>query len=163
MSKDPNLDIIREKICRLKTAIMYSNSNDDMLLPNTIVTADRVDDEGQLWFSCPVFSKHLLTGDGSFPARLHFYSKGVPFHVEVSGKATLMMHKKDSPDEAHGIDMPMVIFRMPMNKVEYTEVTEKKSKTKIEQLVENGYNWMLRRFSVTQSRQSFPRRPFYNH
>ncbi len=158
MSKDPNLDIIREKICRLKTAIMYSCSNDDMLLPNTIVTADRVDDEGQLWFSCPVFSKHLLTGDGSFPARLHFYRKGVPYHVEVSGKTTLMMYKKNSPDVVSNIDMPTVIFRMPISNVEYTEVTEKRSKTKIEQMVENGYSWMLRHLSASQHRHSLPHR-----
>jgi hypothetical protein len=74
-----------------------------------------------------------------------------------------MMHKKNSPGDAPGIDMPMVVFRMQMNKVEYTEVTERKSKNKIEQMIENGYNWMLRHLSTTQSRQSLPRRPSYNH
>jgi hypothetical protein len=72
-----------------------------------------------------------------------------------------MMHKKNSPDAS--IDKPTVLFRMPMGNVECTEVTERKSKTKIEQIVETGYNWMLRRFSAAQQRQSVPRRPSYNH
>ena len=52
MSTDTNLQFIREKIYTVKSAIMYSMSNELIKLPNCLVEAVKVDNEGQLWFLC---------------------------------------------------------------------------------------------------------------
>jgi len=52
MTTDLNLQFIREKIGQLRTAVMYCMSNSTNRLPNDVVTAIKVDEEGQLWFLC---------------------------------------------------------------------------------------------------------------
>src|SRR3954463_3724688 len=89
MAKDLHLQFIREKIQQLRTAVMYSQSDSIYRLPNDIVTALRVDSEGQLWYICRA-SLPPEECEQSFPARLRFYRKGYDFHVEVSGKATIV-------------------------------------------------------------------------
>lgn len=165
MPHDQNLKTIREKIEQLKTAIMYSSSDNEINLPNTIVTAIKVDDEGRLWFTCQDFSQPFFTGNEGFPARLHFYRKGVPYHLEISGKAELVnvINSGVANEALFGTGVNMMLFRMSMIAVECTEVTDKKNKTRFEQALENGYNWMLRHISFQPSRQSAPRWPSYNH
>ena len=97
MRNDPNLQFIREKIYHVRSAIMYSMSNDLVKLPNNIVTALRVDNEGNLWFSCSRPAEYVEHCEKSFPARLHFHRKGASFHIEVSGKATIVNHESGNP------------------------------------------------------------------
>jgi hypothetical protein len=142
---DTNLNEIRRKILRLRTAIMYSLSDDLLRVPNSIVTALRVDNEGQIWFVCEKPVLDIAEYDRSFPARLHFYHKGVFFHVEVSGKANIVEEDYTGylPFEMAGRGNLMLI-RMTMNAVEYTEPLGKKERSRFEQVLERGYNWMLR-------------------
>src|SRR4030095_4399493 len=90
MATDSNLQFIREKIYKVRSAIMYSMSDEVIKFPNSIVTAVRVDDEGQLWFLCKKPMIWVNECEQHFPARLKFYRKGVSFFVEVSGKATIV-------------------------------------------------------------------------
>jgi general stress protein 26 len=90
MLTDNNLQFIRQKIYRVRSAIMYSMSNELIKIPNCLVEAVNVDNEGQLWFICKPPSHRVDQCVSSFPARLHFYRKGTFFHIEVSGKATIM-------------------------------------------------------------------------
>ena len=46
MSNDTNLQFIRERINQVRSAIMYSYSDDVIKLPNNIVSAVKVDEEG---------------------------------------------------------------------------------------------------------------------
>ncbi len=90
---DTNLQFIREKIYSVRTALMYSLSEEQIRLPNSLVQAEKVDDSGDLWFECqrpPVFPGHYSE---AFPARLVFYKKGSSFNLEVSGKAYVDNHE----------------------------------------------------------------------
>ena len=154
MTIDTNLNEIREKIYKLRTAIMYCMSNEVCKLPNSLVTAVHVDDNGQLWFICQSPFKNITGYEQSFPLRLHFYRKGAFFHLEVSGKATIM-------DEAHcdylNNEAPekgkVVLVRMTMNSIEYTEPYGKKERSRFELLIEKGYKWMLRSITIPHSKQ----------
>jgi hypothetical protein len=141
MTPDNNLGEIREKIYQLRTAIMYSMSNEVCKLPNSIVTALRVDDEGQLWFLCPKPLQAVAEFEDSFPVRLHFYHKGVFFHLEVSGKASIVNDNYLS-SEHRGAEQMLV--RMSMSTVEYTEPYGKKERSRIEHLLEKVYKWVLK-------------------
>lgn len=142
MTTDTNLQFIREKIYTVRSAIMYSMSNELIKLPNCIVEAVKVDNEGHLWFICKPPVHQVDQCETSFPARLHFYRKGTQFHIEVSGKATIVNHvHSDNSTEKN------LLVKMTMNTVEYTEPQERR-KTKVEAILENGYKWLLRTVAV---------------
>jgi hypothetical protein len=152
MSTDHNLQFIREKIYTVRSAIMYSMSNELIKIPNCLVTAVKVDNDGQLWFICKPPGYELDQCEKSFPARLHFYRKGTVFHIEVSGKATIMNQVyTDNRKEKN------LLIKMTMSSVEYTEPQERK-KTKMESILEEGYKWLLRNVAIPhQTKPMLPR------
>lgn len=148
MAQDLHLEFIKEKIYRLRTAVMYSMSNSIYKLPNNIVTAIKVDNQGQIWFICQAGVPGAEQLEQNFPCRLRFYKKGVDFHVEVSGKATVVdidypPAKKGKFDKETPNDQKFFLIKMSMTNVEYTEPHAKR-KTKLEALLESGYRWFLR-------------------
>jgi hypothetical protein len=151
---DTNLQFIREKIYEIKSAVMYSMSEGVVRLPNSIVSVVKVDDEGQLWFVCAPPARHLEASECIFPARLHFYRKGKFFHIEVSGKATIINQEFNKNQAA---DKPLLI-KMSMTNIEYTAAAEKKPKSKMELLLTDTYRWLLRTIAVPrQERSVFPK------
>lgn len=149
MAQDLHLEFIREKIHRLRTAVMYSMSDSIFRLPNDIVTALRVDEQGQLWFVCRAYFPETEEQENSFPVRLRFYRKGVDFHVEVSGKATIVNTdypgaNKGKDNKGSAKDQKFYLIRMSMVNIEYTEPHARKPKTKLETFLETGYKWFLR-------------------
>jgi hypothetical protein len=124
-------------------------SNSIYKLPNNIVTAIKVDNAGELWFICQAGVPGAEQLEQNFPARLRFYKKGVDFHVEVSGKATVVdidypPAKKGKFEKELPNDQKFFLIKMSMVNVEYTEPHTKKPKSKLESLLESGYKWFLR-------------------
>jgi len=149
MTMDNNLQFIREKIYEIKTAVMYSMSNGVVRLPNSIVSVVKVDEEAQLWFLCTPPVRQLDAAECVFPARLHFYRKGKFFHVEVSGKATIMNNESG----LYNSDKPLLI-KMNMTNVEYNESQERKAKGKIESFLGETYKWILRTIAIPRHEKS---------
>lgn len=147
MTTDYNLQFIRQKIYTVRSAIMYSMSNELIKLPNCIVEAVKVDNEGQLWFICKPPGYQVDQCVSSFPARLHFYRKGTLFHIEVSGKATIM-----NDVYADNTKEKSLLIKMTMNSIEYTEPQEKR-KTKVDAMLEQGYKWLLRTIALPHDRR----------
>ena len=153
---DGNLQFIRQKIYQLRSAIMYSMSNDLVKLPNNIVTAIRVDDDGQIWFLAKRPAHFVSECEQNFPARLHFYRKGIRFYMEVSGKATIVNTACKLGDETDvaGVHEKPILIKMTMRNIEYAESAEKKRKNKFEIFLENSYKWLAR--TIAFHRQSKP-------
>src|SRR5438876_9480690 len=149
MATDSNLQFIREKIYQVRSAIMYSMTDEVIKIPNSIVTAVRVDDEGQLWFLCKKPLQFVCECEQNFPARLKFYRKGISFFLEVSGKATIVNNNcsLSLPTEKYIQEKP-VLIKMTMTNIEYVEPEEKRKKTWIETTLENGYKWFLRHVAI---------------
>lgn len=143
MSPDSNLQFIREKIYKVRSAIMYSMSNELIQLPNSIINAVKVDEEGQLWFLCNKPSKPVVHCPQTFPVRLHFYRKGTFFHMEISGKAEIVNNNYVGSTEE---DRPLLI-KMNMVNVEYTEQGERR-KNAVELWFERAYSWLRRHLAV---------------
>lgn len=149
MVNDSNLQFIREKIIQLRTAVMYVASDELVKLGNDIVTAIRVDDEGQLWFMTNNPHQRVEECEQNFPARLCFYRKGLDFSVEISGKASIVNNDYsydyivDKSSKAK-----KVLVKLAMVNIAYTEPHAKRAKNKIETLLENWYSWFLRNVSI---------------
>lgn len=148
MATDMNLQFIREKISQIRTAVMYSMSNSLIRLPNGIVSAVKVDEEGQLWFvsrgPVPVMKEY----EQSFPARLCFYRKGVEYSLEVSGKAEIVNNKYSTNPNANEKSL---LIKMSMMNIEYREPNAKRAKNKLEMFLESGYKWFLRTAAINRS------------
>ncbi len=148
MVLDNNLEFIREKIYDIRSAIMYSMSNELVRIPNSIVNAVNVDDEGYVWFICKRPAHSIDQCEQEFPARLVFYKKGRGSHIEVTGKAIVVNNEYTNyfAADANG-DTPLLL-KMCMQAVEYSEPQEKK-KTKMENWIQTGYQWFLRTAAVS--------------
>jgi hypothetical protein len=152
MMHDTNLQFIRERISELKSAIMYNNSQDVLRVPNNIAEAVEVDKEGVLWFTIKRPAGFMQQCDQVFPARLHFYRKGFFYHIEVSGKATVVNYMYSDHKE------DIVLLRMDMNEVEYTEPQGVRERSSIEKYAKQAYSWFMRTFSLEHREQSvFPK------
>jgi hypothetical protein len=150
MVTDSNFRFISEKIAQLRTAVMYSMSNNLVKLPNDIVHYVNIDGDGQLWFLSHLPPQQLSECEKTFPARLHFFRKGYDFFVEVSGKATIVsdIHADDS------MEKNAVLIKMTLQNIEYREPHAKREKTKMQLLVEKSYRWMLRNVGFSHSGES---------
>ena len=155
MNADTNLQTIREKIGQLKTAIMYSMSDGVTQMPNNIVTALQVDNEGQLWFTCPQPLLGMYEEGQTFPARLHFYRKGYLFHLEVSGKACIVNTSYyEDLCVSRGYSGQVMLMKITMTAIEHTAPYEKKRKSRLDAMVEQGFNWMLKHVAVSHPTRS---------
>lgn len=152
MTNDNNLQFIREKIGQLKSAIMYNNSQDVLKVPNNLAEAVEVDQEGVLWFTIRRPAGYMQECDQEFPARLRFYRKGIFFYVEVSGKANVVNYSYGNEQE------DIVLLRMNMNEVEYTEPEGERVKSAVEKYVRQAYDWVMKTLSIDHREPSvFPK------
>ena len=151
MVTDSNFRFISEKIAQLRTAVMYSMSNDLVKLPNDIVNYVNIDGDGQLWFLSHLPPQLVSECEKTFPARLHFFRKGYDYFVEVSGKATIV---SDIYSNEETRDKSAVLIKMTMRNIEYREPHARREKTKVQVLVEKSYRWMLRNIGFSHSGES---------
>lgn len=159
MSNDTNLQFVREKISQLRNAIMYVSAKGPVRLANDIITAIRVDEEGQLWFIANSPSQFVDECEQTFPARLRFYRKGVDFFMEVSGKATIVSNAScpayiNSGENLVQYNSKKILVKMGMLNIEYTEPNSKKPKSKLESVIESCYHWFLLTVSVQHDSDS---------
>lgn len=157
MVNDANLQFIREKVCVLRNAVMYVSSDGLVKLGNDIVTAIKVDEEGQLWFVTNRPAQIVSECEQCFPARLRFYRKGVGFYMEISGRASIVSSDysfNDMPSAGKKRNEKKVLVKLEMRNIEYTEPHAKKPKGKIETMVENWYGWFLRTIAVQHNSSS---------
>ncbi len=160
MTIDTNLQFIREKIYQIRSAVMYSMSNALVKIPNNVVTAVKVDDEGQLWFLSKRPLQYVDQCEQNFPARLVFYRKGIPFYLEVSGSAMIANNEYHINGSAERIaetrEEKPVLIKMSIKNIEYTEPGAKKEKNRLERFLDESYKWFLPTISFSRH-FTFPR------
>lgn len=149
MSRDNNLQFISQKISQLRTAILYSMSNELIRLPNCIAMALKVDEEGYLWFVCDKPAHQVEQCADTFPVKLHFYKKGVLYHVEVNGTAQIVNNDYKGDSE---FAKPLLL-KMDMASIEYTE-TGKVGKRKAELFMEKAFHWVVSHIAIPRPQKS---------
>ena len=125
MNTDFNLEFIRKKIYETRSAIMYNMSDSLTKIPNNIVTAVRVDEEGQLWFLSKRPKQPVTGYEHTFPAQLKLYRKGVLHFLEVNGEAMLV--SQALPERKNRAASDAVLLKMKMTSIEYSEIDQKNS------------------------------------
>ena len=151
MVTDSNFRFICDKIQELRTAVMYSMSNELVRLPNDIVTYVNIDEEGQLWFLSHLPPQLVSECEREFPARLHFFRKGYDYFIEVSGKAEII---SDISSDSENQENNAVLIKMTMRNVEYREPHARREKTKMQLALEKSYKWMLKNIGFSHSGES---------
>ena len=87
MFHDNSLAFIKERISEIRSALIYSLSDELIKFPTSIISILKIDDDGQLWFFIKRPVAMLIDAEMKFPARLQFYRKGKPFYLNVDGWA----------------------------------------------------------------------------
>lgn len=150
---DTNLQFIKTKLYHLHTALMYSQSNELIRIPNNVVSVLKIDDEGYLWFRYKVPVQYINEYEQNFPARLHFFRKGISYYMEISGKATIIRNQEIRSEDVND-ENPSLLIRMNILSAEYVEPVTKR-KTKFETWMESMYSWTIRNIAVTRSAKPF--------
>jgi hypothetical protein len=149
---DTNLEFIRKKIYELNTALMYSMGHEPIRTPNAVITAQEVDNEGNLWFSFRSALPCLNEYEECLPVRLNFFRKGIPFYMQVSGKATVIKNEEEKRRYVAG-DNHAVLMKMNMMFIEYAEPAIRR-KTRLDILAENLFSWFIRVTALPKSSTS---------
>jgi general stress protein 26 len=148
---DTNLEFIRKKINELHTALMYSMSEELIRTPNAMVNALQVDNEGNLWFSFKAPLQYMNEYEESFPVRLNFFRKGISYHMEVRGKASIIKNQEEK--QKYLMDSQALLLKMNMLYIEYAE-PEIKRKSRLTLIMENLYNWFIKATAIHRSATS---------
>ena len=132
---------------------MYSMSNELIKVPNCLITLLRMDEEGHMWFQCQ--APIVQANEQNFPARLHFFRKGLNYFIDVSGSASIV----DTADQDHDETTEdsknrLVLLKLNVNNIEYTE-PEGKMKTWFNEWIEKSYNWIISHLIIPPNQKSF--------
>ena len=132
MAAENNLSFLKDRISEIKSAILYSMTNELVRIPVSIISILRMDENGHLWFFVKRPPQLMTEHEKSFPAHLQFYRKGKPFYIHVSGYASVADDKETirklvalSPETENAALQNLVLINLKMIKVEYYEQKSK--------------------------------------
>jgi hypothetical protein len=126
MQANQQLTFLQAKINDIGSAIFFNLSDSLLRLPTSIITAQKVDDYGFIWFYMQKPKQDLREFDKEFPVRLDFFRKGKDYFLQVTGKAWLVA----DPEEINSMDLSpeqkkateqMVLVKVKMLKADYHE------------------------------------------
>ncbi len=150
MLSDKNLHFLQGKIQDLRSALFYCLSNSVMRLPTSIVTALKVDDEGQVWFFVSRPRQQLSAAEQQFPARLEFYKKGKQSLIKINGRACIvdevekMSNLVGLPDEiqSKALDQ-LLLIKVKIEKAEYCETNPPANRNAFQLIAREIKRWLL--------------------
>jgi len=133
------IQFLQEKINDIRSALFFSQNNDIIKMPTTIITVLRVDDDGQIWFFVTRPQQYLEAFEKEFPARLDFFRKGKDYFFQVMGKAFIIDEDDSAIDELSNVSMQikdnamheLVLMKVKIMTVEYYDNS----------VAENKYWW----------------------
>src|SRR5688572_7221243 len=88
--QDENLVFLKEKINEIKIALFKSEINSELTMPNNIIQALRVEEDGTIWFFTTCKGNYARFIDKSFYTYLSFYKKDTGCRLQLSGKAKII-------------------------------------------------------------------------
>lgn len=120
------INFLIEKISDIRSALFFSQNNDIIKMPTSIITVLRVDDEGYIWFFVSRPQQYMDAFEKEFPARLDFFRKGKSYFLQVTGKAHIVTDT-EVIDELAGVSPQaqaeamheLVLLKVKMYNAEY--------------------------------------------
>lgn len=137
MESNIHLQFLRDKINEIGSALFFSESNDILKMPVSIVTTLKVDDEGQIWFyiNSPFKCVDILKNE--FPVHLDFFRKGKLYFLKVAGKAAV------SKNDLNEYSKPgLLLIKVKMMSAEYFEKKQRIQKNILRSFFNSLYNWL---------------------
>lgn len=121
------IHFLKEKIRDIRSALFFSQNNDVIKMPTSIITVLRVDDDGHIWFFVKRPQQYLDAFEKEFPARLDFFRKGKSYFLQVTGKAFIVDEKDIAVDELSDVSEQvkdnamheLVLMKVKMLSAEY--------------------------------------------
>ena len=95
MLSDIHISLLRDRIQEIGSALFFNTGNSMFKVPPAIISALRVDEQGNIWFFLHKPEFMIEESDREFPAKLDFYRKGKPFYLQVSGKAEMITDEQE--------------------------------------------------------------------
>lgn len=122
---EESLRFLKEKITSIRYAIFRADINSALQLPNNIIQALRVEDDGSVWFFTSCTGQHAATIDRTFYAHLDFYKKGTDCHIKISGTAQVIEDDEERLIEesvySKRLGNRIVLVKMKIANAEYFE------------------------------------------
>jgi hypothetical protein len=146
MITDYNLQFIEQKLTEAKTAVMYTDGNNVVKLPNDVVTFLKLDESGRLWLTAHKPRCLLGEYEPCFPLRLIFYRKGIGFSIEATGIGTIAGND-DINEVREDVSDAVYLIKMKPHLVEYTEFGKKYLFPGLMQMWNSFLKWMSNSFS----------------
>ena len=121
--QDQNLLFITEKINSIRYALFKSEGNSDLQLPNNIIQAIKVDNDGSVWFFTSCSGEYASHVEKSFYASLDFYRKGTDCRLQLTGTATIVEDDEEFTTRKNlaGNSNQLLLVKMKILKAEYFE------------------------------------------
>jgi len=120
ITKDKNLNFLREKIGEIKIAMFKAEIDSVLQLPNNIISTIKTDDDGNIWFftSCTNddYAKNI---NDHFYAYLEYYQKGSECRLRIGGKASIV--KSDNEFIDSPLKEKVVLVKLNIMQAEYFE------------------------------------------
>jgi len=154
--QDSPIQFLRQKIQNIRSALFFSQNNDLIKMPTSIITVLKIDEEGCLWFFVKRPPQCLDAFEKEFPARLDFFRKRTGYFLHVSGKAFIVQDtgifmddwNDISPVSKEDLLQEMVLLKVKMMNVDYFDNTPSENKywwntvaQKIQQWLYETYLW----------------------
>lgn len=145
-----HLQFLQEKIGEVRSALFFSQNNDIIKLPTSIITALRVDADGCVWFFINRPLQYLEAFEKEFPARLDFFRKDKNYSLEVSGKAFII---NDNTEINTLVDLPvgitsaamqhLILVKIKIMNAKYFERVTEKQDYNLTHLAKKLCNWLF--------------------
>ena len=120
ITKDKNLNFLREKIGEIKIAMFKAEIDSVLQLPNNIISTIKTDDDGNIWFftSCTNddYAKNI---NEHFYAYLEYYQKGSECRLRIGGKASIVKSDNELIDPS--LKEKVVLVKLNIMQAEYFE------------------------------------------
>jgi hypothetical protein len=126
MQANHQLAFLQEKISDLGSAIFFNLSDSVLKLPTSIITTQKVDEYGFIWFYMQKPKQDLREFEKEFPVRLDFFRKGKDYFLQVTGKAWLVADPEEMNSMELGVEEmkaveQMILVKVKMLKADYHE------------------------------------------
>ncbi len=95
MNTQNQIGFITGKIQQLQTAILHSHSNCLLKFPDSLAKTLQVDEVGCIWIAVKKPLQLVHEFDRSFQVGLNYYKKGIPFFLNISGMARLVIDPEE--------------------------------------------------------------------
>ena len=104
LTKDATLPFLGNKIQEIKMAMFKAETNNELQLPNNIITTIKTDSDGNIWFftSCNgVYTQYTGT---NFFAYLEYHQKGQNCRLRINGLGAIVEGDSGIDNAATGIN-----------------------------------------------------------